>query len=75
MEKLGIERLEFIGAGKHGEVYKIDEKRCIKIYRKRRYLRLELAALQRGAEAEFFPKVRLGPGLYCPGVRTGHSAQ
>ncbi|HHV93453.1 MAG TPA: hypothetical protein GXX47_02810 [Firmicutes bacterium] len=57
MEKLGIERLEFIGAGKHGEVYKIDEKRCIKIYRKRRYLRLELAALQRGAEAEFFPKV------------------
>ena len=37
--------------------YKIDDQRCIKIYRKRHYLRLELAALQRGAGASFFPRV------------------
>lgn len=52
-----VEQLEFIGAGKHGEVYKIDDHRCIKIYRKRSYLRLELAALQRGTGAAFFPRV------------------
>ena len=57
MQGLKIEQLEFIGAGKHGEVYKIDDQRCIKIYRKRHYLRMELTALQRGAGAPFFPRV------------------
>ncbi|NLA57726.1 MAG: hypothetical protein GX855_02305 [Firmicutes bacterium] len=52
-----IGQLEFIGAGKHGEVYKIDDQRCIKIYKKSHYLRRELAALQRGAGAPFFPRV------------------
>ncbi|NMB45046.1 MAG: hypothetical protein GX998_01405 [Firmicutes bacterium] len=57
MEGVKIEQLEFVGAGKHGEVYKIDDRRCIKIYKERHYLRLELAALQRGEDAPFFPRV------------------
>ena len=57
MEGVRIQQLEFIGAGKHGEVYKIDEQRCVKIYKRRQYLRKELAALKRGAGAPFFPRV------------------
>ena len=73
MLDIRLEQLEFIGAGKHGEVYKIDEKRCIKIYKARHYLRKELAALQRGADARFFPKVYDWGGdyiirEYAPGI-------
>jgi predicted Ser/Thr protein kinase len=57
MDRIRVEQLEFIGAGKHGEVYRIDERHCIKIYNSRQYLRKELAALERGAEAPFFPRV------------------
>ena len=57
VERIRVEQLEFVGAGKHGEVYKIDDKLCIKIYNRREYLRRELAALQRGAETSFFPRV------------------
>lgn len=57
IEGIRVEQLEFVGAGKHGEVYKIDDRYCVKIYERREYLRKELAALQRGAEAPFFPRV------------------
>ena len=73
MLEVRLEQLEFIGAGKHGEVYKLDDKRCIKIYKGRQYLRKELAALQRGADAPFFPEVyEWGPDYiireYAPGI-------
>lgn len=73
MPEVKLEKLEFIGAGKHGEVYKLDDKRCIKIYKTWRYLRRELAALQRGASAPFFPRVyQVGRDYiireYVPGI-------
>lgn len=51
------EQLEFVGAGRHGEVYKLDEHRCVKFYKKRKYLRRELFALRRGQGERFFPRL------------------
>ncbi|NLK07367.1 MAG: serine/threonine protein kinase [Firmicutes bacterium] len=77
MVEIRLDQLEFIGAGKHGEVYKLDEKRCVKVYRRRHYLRMELAALKRGAKASFFPQVHeWGENYiirdYAPGIPLNH---
>ena len=70
-QRVKLEKLEFIGAGKHGEVYKLDDKRCIKIYKTWRYLRRELAAAG-GASAPFFPGYIRWVGIilseYVPGI-------
>ena len=66
MPEVKLEKLEFIGAGKHGEVYKLDDKRCIKIYKTWRYLRRELAASSGEQAHPSSPGISGGSGLYYP---------
>ncbi|AZR73172.1 hypothetical protein BBF96_07100 [Anoxybacter fermentans] len=49
--------LEMIGSGSQGIVYKIDDNRCIKIYKKKKYFKRELKCLQRGQQSPFFPEI------------------
>lgn len=58
IDGLNVENLKYVGEGSQGKVYLIDENRCLKLYKKIKYLPLELANLQRAEkESTLFPKV------------------
>ncbi len=54
---IDVTRLELIGEGRHGKVYRIDEKRCVKIYKKKAYLQMEYEVLQHSQRFPFFPRI------------------
>ena len=56
IDGLNIKNLKYVGEGKQGKVYRIDKHRCLKIYKNKKYLPLELANSKR-ASKKLFPKV------------------
>jgi predicted Ser/Thr protein kinase len=51
------ENLPLVGEGSQGKVYLIDERRCIKVYKRPEFLPLELEILLKAAREPQFPKV------------------
>lgn len=73
MGEYNLKYLSKIGEGKHGEVFLINERRCIKKYRKKKYGFMEFEALEKGKSFPQFPKVYSFNGKfmereYCPGI-------
>ncbi len=54
---IDVKGLELIGQGHHGKVYRLDEKRCVKIYRKKGYLQMEYQVLKHSERFPYFPRV------------------
>jgi predicted Ser/Thr protein kinase len=54
---LDTKDLKFLGKGAQGEVYQIDESRCIKIFTRSKGLPRELENLQKAEYEPCFPKV------------------
>lgn len=52
-----IDKLEFIGKGIHGRVYKIDSNRCIKVFKKMEFYEKELETLRMVQNDEHFPRL------------------
>jgi predicted Ser/Thr protein kinase len=56
-EGLNIKELELLGSGTQGKVYKIDEKKCIKIFKKSSSCRDEVRTLITSQSDSHFPKL------------------
>ncbi len=55
---LRLENLKYLAKGHHGKVFFIDNSRCIKIYKDKKYLKRELTNLKKAERKEgIFPKV------------------
>jgi predicted Ser/Thr protein kinase len=54
-----LKKISFVGKGAQGAVYKIDAKRCVKIYVDTKHLKRELSHLQLGNTIGICPKVFL----------------
>lgn len=55
---LKLKHLKYIGEGRQGKVYLIDNSHCIKIYKNLKYAKMELANLKRAEKkGGIFPKV------------------
>lgn len=52
-----LKKLQCIGFGMHGKVYKIDENKCIKIFKKSEVCRKEVETLAMAQGNSFFPKL------------------
>lgn len=53
--KLNINELTLLGQGTQGKVYKIDDKKCIKIFKSKKICTTELSTLVMGQKDEHFP--------------------
>lgn len=51
------DKLEYIGKGIHGRVYRIDSKTCIKVFKKKEFYEKELETLQMVQYDHHFPKL------------------
>lgn len=54
---LNIKELQLLGHGTQGKVYKIDQQRCIKIFKKHRVCKDELKTLTMAQMDSHFPKI------------------
>lgn len=54
---LNIKELEFLGSGTQGKVYKIDSKRCIKIFKRKASCKDELKTLEMAQGDSHFPRL------------------
>lgn len=54
---INIKNLEFIGKGTQGKVYKIDSKRCIKIFKSKKDCEEELKTLLMSQSDIYFPRL------------------
>lgn len=52
-----LEKLEFVGRGMHGNVYRIDLIRCLKIFKKKTPWKNELRTLKMGQNDKHFPEL------------------
>jgi predicted Ser/Thr protein kinase len=52
-----LNKLQYIGKGMHGTVYKIDEQRCIKIFKKKDTCEKEIETLAMAQGNIYFPKL------------------
>lgn len=52
-----LKKLKYIGKGRHGVVYKIDEHKCLKIFKERRTCEKEIETLAMAQGSSFFPKL------------------
>lgn len=52
-----LTELQYIGKGMHGAVYKIDEHRCIKIFKRRETCQNEIETLAMSQGSSYFPKL------------------
>ena len=50
-------KLQYIGKGMHGSVYKINEQKCIKIFKKKETCQKEIETLAMAQCNTFFPKI------------------
>lgn len=64
MEDINVESLPLIGEGCHGKVYRLDEKRCIKVCKKEKHIQLEFRVLKHSQRFPQFPKVFECKGNY-----------
>lgn len=49
--------LTLVGEGHHGKVYRLDDTRCIKIYLKKDFMKMEYKVLKHSERFPFFPRV------------------
>lgn len=49
--------LEYIGRGKHGKVYKLDNEKCIKMFKRKECFQNELKTLQMAQKNKHFPRL------------------
>ena len=56
-EGININELQLLGTGTQGKVYKIDEKKCIKVFKKRTYCENEIDTLLMSQNNNHFPKL------------------
>jgi len=73
MKDYDLSKLVKIGEGRHGAVFLLDQGRCLKIYRKRKYLEMEFKVLELGKRFDIFPRVYSIKGNYmvreyCSGI-------
>jgi predicted Ser/Thr protein kinase len=54
---VNVKGLELVGKGHHGKVYRLDNNRCIKIYKKKAFLKMEYEVLKHSERFPYFPKV------------------
>lgn len=52
-----VEKLEFLGKGIHGKVYKIDDEKCLKVFYKARFYKSELETLIMAQGYRQFPRL------------------
>lgn len=52
-----LKKLKCIGKGRHGTVYKIDDHKCLKIFKERRTCKKEIETLAMAQGNSFFPKL------------------
>jgi RIO-like serine/threonine protein kinase len=64
MENINLKQLTVVGKGVHGKVYKLDEKRCIKICKKAKNMQMEYDVLKHAKGYAQFPKVYECKGRY-----------
>ena len=57
MLDINVEDLTLIGAGSHGKVYRLDEKRCLKICKNAKHIQMEFAVLKHSERFPHFPRV------------------
>ena len=56
-EGININELQLLGTGTQGKVYKIEEKKCIKVFKKRTYCENEIDTLLMSQNNNHFPKL------------------
>lgn len=56
-EGININKLQLLGSGTQGKVYKIDSRQCIKIFKKKQVCKDELATLLMAQTNPHFPKL------------------
>lgn len=64
MKNIDLKYLPLVGAGAHGEVYRLDENRCIKICKKTKDMQLEYRVLKYVDGYRQFPRVYECEGNY-----------
>lgn len=52
-----LDKLEFIGKGIHGRVYRIDSNTCIKVFKKKEFYEKELETLRMVQNDDHFPRL------------------
>jgi predicted unusual protein kinase regulating ubiquinone biosynthesis (AarF/ABC1/UbiB family) len=57
VENINFKGLHLIGEGGHGKVYRLDENRCIKIYKHAKDMQMEYRVLKHASGYPQFPKV------------------
>lgn len=57
MERIYYKKLPKIGEGRHGKVYLLDQNRCIKKYKNKKYARMEYQVLEHSKGCAHFPCV------------------
>ena len=55
--QIDVKELEFIGEGRHGTVYRLDDRRCVKIYKRDIYRQKEYHVLKHSQRFAWFPRV------------------
>jgi len=55
--EIDVRGLTLIGEGRHGKVYRLDEKLCVKLYKKKSYLQMEYEVLKSSARFPQFPRI------------------
>lgn len=56
-DNLDLEKLQFLGAGKQGKVYKINTQKCIKIFKRRQICEDEIETLVMAQKDPHFPRL------------------
>lgn len=54
---IDVEGLQLVGEGRHGKVYRLDHKLCVKVYWQKAFKEQELKVLRASEHSTFFPKV------------------
>lgn len=64
MLDVNVKDLPLIGEGSHGKVYRLDDKRCIKVCKKEKHIQLEFNVLKHSERFPQFPRVYECEGNY-----------
>ncbi len=64
MQDINVKALPLIGEGSHGKVYRLDDKRCIKVCKNEEPIQLEFRVLKHSGRFPQFPKVYECKGKY-----------
>jgi predicted Ser/Thr protein kinase len=64
MQEIDVNNLTVIGKGAHGTVYRLDDKRCIKVCKNEKHMQMEFAVLKHSERFPHFPRVYECKGNY-----------